>query len=139
MVMIVSSEFSYALYGPHGYRRYKLAETARRLQARRLEVVRAERIGGVPSFVCHAVWFNSSRIFTLAGKAALGVLAGFSRPRAKRWFGALDTSLNDAMFWHQRFAIGRAAHSLANEALASIDTMVPGLAALYLFVAKKPF
>jgi len=43
------------------------------------------------------------------------------------------------MFWHQRFAIGRAAHSLANEALASIDTMVPGLAALYLFVAKKPF
>ena len=137
LILIVPSQYSVALLWSHGYRRYELDETKRLLERLGLDVLETHAVGGIPSFLLHASWFNGSQAVVLFGKAALRVMAGFNKTRAKRLFGGLDDKLGGAMLYHQRFAAGRAAHSALNRTAARLDEQLPGLPALYAFVAER--
>jgi SAM-dependent methyltransferase len=137
-ILIVPSQYSFALLWSHGYRRYDRDETKQHLERVGLDVLEIHDVGGIPSFLLHAAWFNGSQAVVLFGKATLRVMAGFNKARAKRLFGGLDDKLGGTMLYHQRFAAGRAAHSALNRTAARLDEQLPGLPALYAFVAERP-
>lgn len=137
-VLIVPSEYSLLLYGPHGYRRYEKDALVSRLRGHGLEIARADDVGGLTSFLWHAWLFGSSQALALSGKAALGFMAGLSRARAKRLFPGLEQTLNNAMFLHQRWPAGRTAHRLLNRVTARLDETLTALPAVYMLIARRP-
>ncbi|RMH41135.1 MAG: methyltransferase domain-containing protein [Deltaproteobacteria bacterium] len=136
-IVIVPSEYSPALYWRHGYRTYRRGRIPELARDAGLEVEETFPIGGLAGFIFHAAWFNVSRAAVLSGKAALAVAAG-GRSRARRWLARPWKALDNTMFWHQRFALGRRAHVRANVAAARIDERLPILPALYGYILRVP-
>jgi SAM-dependent methyltransferase len=136
-VIAVPSRWSYALYGPHGYRRYSPASVRALFAGTGLTLIDLQPVGGLGGFLFHFHWFFPAALLRGAGKAILVALSAGDKTRAREKWPRAFAWLDQLGQHHLRWTWGRWLHRTGLRLASILDPLLPLLPVGYVAVARR--
>lgn len=136
-LIVVPSKYSYPLYGRHGFRRYNPGDVRALGEKTGLKMIHFEKVGGLPGFLFHFLWFAPAHLLRLLGKTLFYGAFALNKNKARTALPGFAKFLDDLGNHHLKWGLGRRVHRALLSWAARGDRYLPFAEAGYLAVFER--